>query len=102
MRWVPPAPGVSLDEAELGRLRRPEDVAAERDLEAGGQAEAVDQSQARDLERLQPAHGGDQLAEAIGGAAVVDRALEVVDVGAAGEELALGAPDECPGVGALD
>ena len=101
---MPPAPGVEayhgLDQAEAGGLAGPDHVAAERDLEPGGEAEAVDEGERRQRQRLDPPHGAEQGLEAEIGAvaARVDDLLEDVDVGAAREQLALGAPDERPGV----
>ena len=64
IRWVPPAPGVSPTTAStspnFADSLGPDHVAAERDLEPGGQAEAVDQRQGRDLERLEPLDAVDQ------------------------------------------
>ena len=61
----------------------------------------MDQGQGRDRQRLQPAHPGDQRREHLAAVLGVG-AGEDVDVGAAGEDLALGAPDQRPGVGLLD
>ena len=104
---MPPAPGVEayhgLDQAEAGGLAGPDHVAAQRDLEPGRETDPVDQGECRDLESLEAAHAVDErtgeLARPIG-PGVHDR-LEVRHVDAAGEDVALGAPDEGPRVGAL-
>ena len=87
-----------LDEAELGALGRPDHVAAQRGLEAGGQAEAVDEREGRDLERLERL----QLADAVGGEARSllapgDVGEDAADVDAAREHPALGAEDHRAG-----
>lgn len=97
-------PDHRLDEAEARGLLGPDHVAAERHLEPGREAEALDQGEGRDLERLEPANGVDQrlreLARPLrtGG----HDALELVHVDAPGEDLPLSAPDERPRVGARD
>ena len=60
----------------------------------------MDECERRDRQRLDSPHGVEQGIEAEIGAvaARIDDLLEHVDVGAAGEQLALGAPDERPGV----
>ena len=95
-------PDDCLDQAEARRLRRPDHVAAERDLETGGQTEAVDQGKGRDRQLLDPPHDRDQRAERVGGAALLLHPLEAVDVDPAGEDVALRAPDQGAGVGPLD
>jgi hypothetical protein len=97
------APHHRLDEPEPGRLGGPNHVAPERDLEAGGQAETVDEGERRDLELLEPPYRLDQplreLADAI--RARLGYRLEVVDIHSSGEEFALGPPHERSGVGTL-
>ena len=57
IRWTPPPNGVSpttrSTSPNCGALGGPDHVAAQRGLEAGGQAEAVDEREGRDLERLE-------------------------------------------------
>ncbi len=89
-------PDDPLDEPELGALGSPDHVAAERRLQSGGQAQALDQRQRRDRQPLEAGEVGDPL---LGERGALGRALdrrEGVDVDAAGEDVALGPVDERP------
>ncbi len=93
-----------LDQPELRRALGPDDVAAKGDLQARREAHSVNQGERRDLERLEATDAIDQrLREVARGLRPgVEDGLEVRDVDPSGEDVALGPPDERPGVRALD
>ena len=91
---------VRLDQPDPGGFGRPDQIGAEGELEPPREAHAVEQRHRRDLERLEPVDERQQAV--LAPAALVDHPLEQVHVDPAGEQLALGAPDERAGVGGLD
>ena len=92
-----------LDQAEPRRLRGPDHVAAQRNLEPGRETDPVDQGERRDLESLQATNAVDERTGELGRPLRprVDHGLEVRHVDPAGEDVALRAPDERPRVGGL-
>ena len=73
-----------LDLRELRGLAGPDQVAAQGDLESGGQAEAVDRCERRDRQVLEPLHQREELRELRARLVTVD-ALEDPHVGASPE-----------------